>query len=386
MPSVFRTLTAALALGAATTAASAAPFKARVETGVVVGEAEAGVEAFKGIPYAQPPVGPLRWRPPQPARPWSGERPAADFGHSCIQTSSSPNVSADSAAAVASEDCLTLNVWAPAHPAGKAPVMVWIHGGGNTNGSSADSYYDGSAFARDGVVLVSINYRLGVFGFFAHPALTAEAAGEATGDFGLMDQVAALNWVKRNVAAFGGDPGNVTVFGESAGGEDVLLLLTAPSARGLFQKAISESAGHWTGLPDLAKAEAAGKETASRAGIAGDATAAQLRALPAKALMDAGERLEGGPMVDGRFLPVQPIQAYASGAAIHVPLMIGTNGNEGSLLGPSPPNPEQRFPEFKDRLERVRTAYGDKAKDGATFARLLFRDQFFSAPSRFVAE
>ena len=381
----FRSLIVVLAMIGAG-AAQAAPAHVKIESGALLGDSDGGVMAFKGVPYAEPPVGLLRWRGPRPAKTWTGERKALDFGHACIQGTPLPNVVDDSAAATPSEDCLTLNVWAPAKHDRPAPVMVWIHGGGNTAGSSADAYYDGAAFARDGVVLVSINYRLGLLGFFAHPALTAEAGTEPTGDFGLMDQVAALAWVKNNIAAFGGDPANVTVFGESAGGQDVVLLLTAPSARGLFQKAVSESAGRWTGLADLTHAEAAGRDVAAKAGIAGAATAAQLRAIPAKTLLDLGERLEGGPMVDGRFLPEQPAAVFAAGRAVDVPLVIGTNGNEGSLLGNRPRDPAAAYPAFKAQLDRLRAAYGDQAKDSGDFARLIFRDQFFSAPARFVAQ
>ena len=372
-----------LALGAA---AQAAPVRVHVDTGILVGDRNETVAAFKGVPYAEPPVGPLRWRPTRPARPWTGERPALDFGASCIQGSPPPNIAEGSGAAARNEDCLTLNVWAPAKHDRPAPVMVWVHGGGNIAGGSADTYYDGAAFARDGVVLVSINYRLGALGFFAHPALTAEAsAGEPVGNYGLMDQVAALGWVKRNIAAFGGDPANVTVFGESAGGEDIVLLLTAPSARGLFQKAIVESGARWTGLPDLARAEAEGTRLAAVAGIAGNATAAQLRDIPVATVLKAGRGMEARPVIDGRLLPGEPAAAFASGRALQVPLIIGTNNAEGSLLGSQPRDPGEAFPAFKPQLDRLRAAYGDRAKDDGDFARLVFRDLSFSAPARFVA-
>ncbi|HEY0782893.1 MAG TPA: carboxylesterase family protein, partial [Thermoanaerobaculia bacterium] len=216
-----------------------------IDTGVLAGSAADGIQTFKGIPYAKPPVGPLRWRPPQPPAAWKEARDATAFGAACPLG----GAALEGDGLQTSEDCLTLNVWAPAHAdrsSPGAPVMVWLHGGANSNGAGAKRYYDGTAFARDGIVLVSLNYRLGPLGFFAHPALTKEAGpSEPLGSYGLMDQVAALGWVKRNARAFGGDPARVTVFGESAGGEDVLALLAVPSATGLFQQAIVESGPGW---------------------------------------------------------------------------------------------------------------------------------------------
>ncbi|MDZ4374260.1 MAG: carboxylesterase family protein, partial [Phenylobacterium sp.] len=187
--------------------------KARTQSGVVVGQAESGLSVFRGVPYAAPPVGPLRWRPPQPHAAWKGERVAAAFGLDCVQTpfpgDSTPSIHTQS------EDCLTLNVWSP-EGAKAAPVMVWIHGGGFTNGLGSSPVFAGAALARAGVVVVTLNYRLGRFGFFAHPALSAEKPDEPKGNYGFMDQIAALQWVRANIAAFGGDPNQVTVFGESA--------------------------------------------------------------------------------------------------------------------------------------------------------------------------
>ena len=218
----------------------------RVESGELQGVVDDGVASFKGIPFAAPPVGELRWRPPQPAAPWTGVRQAAEFGADCMQGRFGPPPAAGAPAPTPpSEDCLFLNVWRPASatPAAKLPVMVWIYGGGFVGGSAAMPVTAGAEFAKQGVVLVSVNYRVGRFGFFAFPALSRERPDEPKGNYAYMDQIAALQWVKRNIAAFGGDPGNVTIFGFSAGGVSVHSLLASPLARGLFHKAIAESGG-----------------------------------------------------------------------------------------------------------------------------------------------
>ncbi|MDP3378936.1 MAG: carboxylesterase family protein, partial [Brevundimonas sp.] len=212
----------------------------RLENGTVQGAVAGDIVAFKGLPYAAPPVGERRWRPPAPAANWEGTRDATTYGAICIQAPANgdPGVGP----LPMSEDCLTLNVWAPVERAEPLPVMVWIHGGGYNNGSGTAALYDGSALARRGVVVVTINYRLGRLGFFDHPALAADRpADEPAGNYGVMDQIAALEWVHDNIAALGGDPGNVTIFGESAGGVAVTQLMIAPSARGLFHKAIVQS-------------------------------------------------------------------------------------------------------------------------------------------------
>ena len=374
-------------LAACSASAQSQPVQVRVDSGALTGASDGQIERFQGVPYAQPPVGALRWRPPQSLPPWTDARPAQAFGASCMQPAPMRGAPTGSPAAQMSEDCLTLNVWAPAASGSPRPVMVWLHGGGNDRGTSAGAYYDGSAFARDGVVLVSLNYRLGGLGFFAHPALTKEAGpGEPTADYGLMDQIAALQWVRRNIAAFGGDPGNVTLFGESAGGEDVLLLMSAPSARGLFAKAIVESGGEWNVIPDLAKAEREGVAVAAKAGLPGDAvTAAQLRALPASAFTGMGEDEDSGPSVDGRLLPESALAAFRNGHAAPVPLIIGTNGNEGSLLGDAPVDPARLFQLTPEELKTLRGAYGQAAADDAAFSRLIWRDGFFAGPSRWAA-
>ena len=335
----------AAALGATLDASAAESVRVRVASGVLVGSVDSGVAVFKGVPYAAPPLGALRWMLPQPAPKWSQEHVADDFGPSCLQRSAPRNIPAGSRATQLSEDCLTLNVWTP-QGAHKAPVMIWIHGGGNDEGSSAGSYYDGTAFARDGVVLVSLNYRLGEMGFQPHN-------GEA--NFGLWDQVAALGWVRDNIAAFGGDAANVTLFGESAGGQDTLALMTAAAARGLFQRAIAESAGGgWESPPTLQEA---------RAHTDGD----------------------WGPVIDGHLLKEAPLSAFAAGRAAHIPLIIGTNSEEGSLLGLDAHAGGFLAKVSKEDLAQLEKIYGPNAADDASLARLEFRDGYFASEARWIA-
>lgn len=339
------------------------PSTVTVEGGVVVGEVTERARVFRNVPYAAPPVGPLRWAPPRPVVKWSGPRDATKNGPSCPQpmnADGTPNAFGGANGPV-SEDCLQLYVFAPKAAVKKAPVMVWLHGGGHRVG--AGWVYDGQNFARDGVVLVSINYRLGALGYLAHPALTKAAGGEPTGNFGLMDQIAALQWVRRNIAAFGGDPQNITVFGESAGGASVLALLATPGARGLFKGAIVQSGGGWSDGRSLAQAEAAGIEALAKAGAPADATAARLREIPFEKLVPlAGDY---GPFQDGRLMTLTAGQAFARGRAIDVPLMIGWNSGEdtvafGGLVGPA---------------EQLRTN-DDRDR---------FTDRVFGAPARWIA-
>ncbi|WP_334163389.1 carboxylesterase/lipase family protein [Phenylobacterium sp.] len=372
----FGALACALALAGA---AGAQPVKARTETGVVAGQANDRANVFLNIPYAASPVGPLRWAPPKRAAAWTGERDATQAGPSCPQpmnANGTPNTGG--ANGPVSEDCLQLNVYAP-KGAKAAPVMVWIHGGSHRTG--AGWVYDGSSFARDGVVLVSINYRLGALGYLAHPALTRAARGrEPVGNYGLMDQVAALEWVKRNIAAFGGDPGNVTVFGESAGGMSTLALLATPRARGLYRKAVVQSGLGWFAPTTLAQKEAEGAKLLAPLGVAPTATAAELRALPAETLaaLDGGY----GPFPDGRLMPETPTQALAAGRFDDVPLIIGWNSGEDSLMGPGPLRLEQtsNIPPAARLVYREEAAAGDE-----TLARALFTDRVFGGPARWVA-
>ncbi len=330
--------------------AATASLEARVDGGRVRGAVAHGVIAFKGIPFAAPPVGALRWAPPQPVRAWPGVRPALRFGPDCAQW---PTPGDDAPLRTASqEDCLYLNVWRPkARSSRSLPVMVWVYGGGFVDGGTSPAIYDGTEFARDGVVLVSFNYRLGNFGFFAFPALDGRAGGGRRADYTFMDQIAALQWVRRNAASFGGDPRNVTIFGESAGGMSVNALLIAPLARGLFAKAIIESgAGRdngyplrsLTGSPDCA--EAIGIKLARHLGIDGEGTVAmaELRALPAAKLVD-GLNLDtrdddptyvGGPIVDGGLYPGAPVKIYQAGGGARIPVLIGANTDEISHWTP----------------------------------------------------
>jgi para-nitrobenzyl esterase len=362
--------------------AQAQPPPVRVESGLLQGAAAGDVVAFKGVPYAAPPVGPLRWRPPQRPLAWSGVRTAAEFGPICPQGPSRGLPTG----AVQSEDCLTLNVWASAAGlghAGGAPVMVWLHGGGDDQGTATQPQFDGAVFARDGVVFVSVDYRLGALGWFAHPALTREAGAAAPlGDYGLMDEIAALAWVKRNIRAFGGDPAWVTVAGESAGGEAILYLLTTPAARGLFSQAIVESGAGWFDAPSLAKAEAEGSALAASAGAPANADAAALRALPVAALLKAGEG--AGPIVDGRLVESTPAEAFAAGRAAPVPLLIGSNSGEDNLLGDG--DPTAGLKDFTPaELAALRAAYGPAAPDDAALGRAVFRDRWEGAPARWFA-
>ncbi|HEX4199712.1 MAG TPA: carboxylesterase family protein [Caulobacteraceae bacterium] len=370
------TLLAALALGSA---ARAAEVDAHIDTGVVAGQANGAVEVFKGVPFAAPPTGPLRWKPPQPAAPWIGVRDASAYGPACPQVvdpSGHPN--GGGYAGPTSEDCLNLNVFAPVG-AHRAPVMVWIFGGGNSAGANSIAPNDGTAFARDGVILVSVNYRLGALGFFAHPALTRAAGpAEPLGSYGTMDQIAALKWVRRNIKAFGGDPDNVTIFGESAGGWDTLTLMATPAARGLFAKATVQSGGGWSAPVSLAAAEADGVAMAKTLGLPEDATAGQLRALPVEALVGAHGRFN--PIVDGRLITENATQAFARGDQAPVPLIIGSNSWEASLL---PPAGYAAY--LAGASPATRAAYADQAGDDARLAQALFTDAAMGAPARWIA-
>jgi len=314
----------------------------RLESGAVRGVVAGDVVAFKGLPYAAPPVGDRRWRPPAPAENWEGVRDATDYGAICIQPPSNgdPGVGP----LPMSEDCLTLNVWAPVQRVEPLPVMVWIHGGGYNNGSGTAALYDGSALARRGVVVVTINYRVGRLGFFDHPALAAERpVDEPAGNYGVMDQIAALEWVRDNIGALGGDPGNVTIFGESAGGVAVTQLMVAPSARGLFHKAIVQSGLGRQRSAELAldrpgrpSAQSLGVTFARSARLPADADAVQLRALPAEALLSPMPAFYSDNLiVDGIILSEDVVEAFAAGRQAPVPLILGTNSAEFWWIRPT---------------------------------------------------
>lgn len=328
---------AALApIAALNVAFSAGPAdQVRVATGVVEGITgkTPGVRVFLGIPYAAPPVGDLRWKPPQPAPNWSGVRKADQFGARCMQG----NVFGDMVFRDAglSEDCLNLNVWTPAKSArDRLPVMVWIYGGGFQAGATSEPRQDGDALAGKGVIVVSMNYRLGIFGFYSHPELTSESEHHASGNYGLMDQAAALLWVHDNIAAFGGDPGKVTIFGESAGSFSVSALMASPLARGLFARAIGES-GAFFGNTLAAKTLAQSQEQGAKFAAAQKAESiAAMRAIPADKLLAAaraGNDFRFAPNIDGYFLTAAAAEIYGSGKESHVPLLAGWNAAEASF-------------------------------------------------------
>jgi para-nitrobenzyl esterase len=351
--------------------------KVTIDTGTVVGAVVDQARVFKAIPYAAPPVGPLRWRPPAPAKPWTGERDATQDGPACPQVTYPGRYNEGGYQGPTSEDCLTLDVFAPLR-ASHAPVMVWIFGGGDVAGADSIAPNDGRFFARDGVILVAMNYRLGALGFFAHPALTREAgAGAPLANYGLMDQIAALRWVKRNIARFGGDPANVTIFGESAGGENVETLMVTPAARGLFAKATVQSGDGWGPSFDLANAETAGVALVQKLGLPADASADQLRALPVEQLIGTGPT---GPIVDGRLVTESAEQGFARGDQAPAPLIIGSNSWEASLL------PAPRYAAYAAALSpAVRAAYPEDATDPAKLAQEAFTDAAMGAPARWYA-
>jgi para-nitrobenzyl esterase len=337
-------LTVSAACPAAAPAAAQLGPVVRAPIGAVRGEARGDLHVFKGVPYALAPVGSRRWKPPVAMPAWKGERDATQFGPACYQPKSrAASIYADEPAMM-SEDCLSLNIWTPAH-AGKAPVLVWIHGGALTTGSSSETVYEGAGLAERGVVVVSINYRLGVLGYLAHPGLSAESPQRISGNYGLLDQIAALYWVKNNIAAFGGDASNVTIAGESAGALSVMYLMASPLARGLFAKAIAESA-YMISTPELREspfgdvpAEALGAWLAGKLG-ANDVAA--LRAMDAAALTDAAARAGYVPFgtIDGRVLPRQLVDAFDRGEQARVPLLAGFNSGEiRSLRFLAPPPP-----------------------------------------------
>ncbi|HVT37089.1 MAG TPA: tannase/feruloyl esterase family alpha/beta hydrolase [Nevskiaceae bacterium] len=365
----------------------------RIDTGALSGARSGDVIAYKNIPYAAPPVGDLRWRAPQPPAAWDGVRDASAFGNDCMQNRMSWD-KANSAQPM-SEDCLYLNVWAPATAAAKLPVMVWIHGGGFASGAGSSPLTLGDRLAARGAVVVTFNYRLGRFGFFAHPALTAESGDGATGNYAFMDQIAALKWVQRNIAAFGGDPANVTIFGESAGGDSVHQLLLSDAARGLFAKAISQSGGGralWPKLhddqPGLPSAESTGVAFAADAGLK-NADAAALRALPAKKVLGGISLLEhekktwSGPMIDGRIVSGNVVEGFAAGRGAKVPLMIGANGDE---LGAIPfflrgGINKEVLPRLGADADKVVAAYGSRD----AFDHGIASDLNFVEPARSIA-
>ncbi len=333
----------------------------RIASGLIAGKtsADSTIRIYEGIPYAAPPVGNLRWKVPQPPANWEGVRQTTQFGPRCMQAHLfSDMIFRDNGP---SEDCLSLNVWTPAtDAAAKLPVMVWIYGGGFAAGASSEPRQDGEQLAKKGVVVVSLNYRLGVFGFFAHPELAKESGHNSSGNYGLLDQVAALYWVQKNIAAFGGDPGNVTIFGESAGSFSVSALMASPLTIGLFEKAIGESGAFFSAtLP--AKSLSESEEADAQFAHSIDATTLEaLRAKPADELLQAATKekdVRFAPNIDGFFLPQDVYSIYAEGKQRHVPLLAGWNADEGSyhsIFGKEEPN----VANYKARLQAL---FGDKA-------------------------
>ena len=318
-----------------------------------------GVRTFKGIPFAQPPVGDLRWREPQPVKNWTGARNADQFGPRCMQRTS-PGADYWFRSNGMSEDCLYLNVWTPAKSGNKGlPVLVYIFGGGFQNGDGSEPRYDGESMARQGMVAVSLNYRTNIFGFFVHPELTKESPHHAAGNYGLLDQVAALQWVQRNIAAFGGDPKHVTIAGESAGSISVSALMASPLSRNLMAGAIGESGAAISSLPPqpLAEAEQNGVKFATAAGVN---TLAALRAMTAEQIQDAAAKAQGvrfSTAMDGYFLSKPLTAIFEAGEQAKIPLLEGSNTQEQparSVLGAGDPTPETL-------ANAIRKFYGDKA-------------------------
>ena len=342
------------AMSAAAPAIAQQPAPVKVEGGMVQGTNEDGLTVYRGIPFAAPPVGDLRWRAAQPVAKWEGVRETAKFAPGPIQSGNPPSGT--------SEDCLYLNVWTPAKSASdRVPVLVWIYGGGFGAGATSERNYSGEKLARKGVVLVSIAYRVGQLGFLAHPGLSAETTNHVSGNYGLLDMIAGLQWVQKNIAAFGGDPGKVTIFGESAGGIAVSMLCASPLAKGLFQGAISQSGGSFgpprpttfpgENLKRLADAERSGEAYAKSAGAA---SIAELRKI-------APDKLPGGrglgmswPIIDGWVIPDDQYKLYEAGRFNDTPILVGYNSDEGASF--SPPRTSE------DYIASVKARYGSFAE------------------------
>ncbi|HJQ70274.1 MAG TPA: carboxylesterase/lipase family protein [Blastocatellia bacterium] len=393
-------LLAALCVLNFNSAASSANDVVRVEGGQISGTNTDGVRSYKGIPYAAPPVGEMRWRPPQPVRAWEGVRQCTEYGPDCPQAPYPQASLYYSPPRTQSEDCLYLNVWTAARAGEKRPVMVWIHGGALTRGSGATRTYDGAAFAKKGVVLITINYRLGPLGYLAHPELTAESPQHSSGNYGVLDQIAALKWVQKNAAAFGGDPSRVTIFGESAGSWSVNVLVASPLAKGLFHRAIGQSGasfGPMTHLKEDRKSlQAAEKSGAAFAKAIGADSLKEMRAVPAEKIVDVfnndaeGRKFRTAPTVDGWVLPDEIRNIFAQGKQNDVPVIVGSNADEMTTLTVPTMVPKT----MEGYRQRADTYYGQMVKEfdalypvkshadipGAFLGAL--RDEHFTMPMR----
>jgi para-nitrobenzyl esterase len=382
-----------LASALASSLSAEEPKPVRTDAGPLQGTVENGIRIYKGIPFAAPPVGDLRWRAPQRHSPWTEVLHADKFAPACMQVPlAMPALGLD--AVTVDEDCLYLNVWTPAKaPKDKLAVMVWIYGGGFTIGGTSIGQYDGKNLAKKGVVLVSIAYRLGAFGFLAHPELSTEQGGHS-GNYGLLDQIAGLEWVKKNIAAFGGDPQRVTIFGESAGGIAVSMLAASPLAKGLFTGAISESGGNFgpekhaseggTNMVSLATAEKNGTAYISKLGVASIADARKKSA--DEILKNSNSALGGAwPIFDGYVLPGDQYKLYEAGKYNDTPVLIGSNSDEGALFVPSIKTDVYQTnikTGYSDYADKIFAAYpGDTDEHALRSARDIFRDATFAWPT-----
>jgi para-nitrobenzyl esterase len=358
-----RTLLAAvIAIATAMPGTAASADRVKIANGVLEGAGgrASGVRIFRGVPFGQPPVGDLRWRPPQPVKNWTAVRPAAQFGPRCMQRPIYGDMNFRSNGV--SEDCLYLNIWTPAKSASeRLPVLIYFYGGGYQAGDGSEPRYDGEAIARKGVVTLTANYRLGIFGFFAHPELTKESPQHASGNYGLLDQSAAIRWVYDNIAAFGGDPKKITIAGESAGSISVSALMASPLSHSLIAGAIGSSGSMMGTLPAVALAEGEESGVKFAAGVGANSLAA-LRAIAAPELLEMTAKPgtpRFSPTVDGYFLPKSPLEIFAAGEQAHVPLLIGWNSEENnwrSVIRSGDPTPE-------NYTKAVQSLYGDHAPE-----------------------
>lgn len=347
-----------LILGFAAMAVTASPPAIRIDGGLISGTTGSNpdIHVYKGVPYAAPPLANLRWRPPQAVVPWDGVRHTDQYSPSCMQPERPrdsvffPGYEPDS------EDCLYLNVWTPAKSANdRLPVMVWIHGGGFRFVSGSEKFFNGEKLAAKGVIVVTFNYRLGAFGFLAHPELSKESEHHTSGNYGLLDQIAALKWVQKNISAFGGDPKRVTIFGQSAGANSVCYLLASPLAKGLYIHAIGESVvGCFGPSAEVSKLDTAEKAGAKFLSAANAQSIDDLRRKPASDLLKITGDFPFRPLIDGYVLPSDPYSVFTRGEENQVPILAGSNADEGTLLG-KPPASAAAF------SEQARLQYGDRA-------------------------